>query len=253
MRSGFAGLAGIVLTIFLASAASASGFESGNVRLDYQLSNWDLPSAPQYLRFQQAMRAGDDDDGGTDSEAETEKPKRETWHQLDVRYRRLSVPDAVLDSFYDTHEHVSGQAIGADYTAVKATGFNIIISGDYSTVTAPDGPWQESGSNDLDWTEVNLQFISGDLTVAYELRLPASISILFGTGLGFGVVTGDITTYEDETGPTGARTEEDYPTVMPVVNVQVSPRLVIINKLVLQADIGFRNALYGGLSAGLRF
>ena len=241
MRFGIAGVLGIAVTMFLAGPASASD------EFDYELG-----FTPQHLQLQ-LMQDLMQDDEGKDGEGEVEKPKRETWHQLDVRYRRLSVPDAVLDSFYDTHEHVSGQAVGATYTAVKATGFNIIIAADYSEVSAPDGPWQESGSNDIDWTEVDLKFISGDLTVAYELRLPAAISILFGTGLGFGVVTGDITTYEDETGPTGERVEEDYPTVMPVVNVQVSPRIVIINKLVVGAEVGFRNALYGGVMAGLRF
>lgn len=241
-----AALASVALSSSISSRAQAEP------RLDLSLPGYSLQSrpVPQHLRLS-ALAADDQEEG---EEAVEGAKERETFHQLDVRYRRLSVPDAVLDVFYQLHEHVSGQAVGADYTTVKTSGFNIILSADYSEVTAPDGPWQEKGEGkDIDWTELNLFFISGDITVAYEVHLPGPLSVVFGTGLGFGYVGGSIVTYDGETGPTGARTEEDYPTILPVVNVQVSPRVVLFNKLVLQADVGLRNALYGGLSAGLRF
>lgn len=202
----------------------------------------------------------DEEEGEKESSAEVEKKPRETYYQVDVKYRRLSVPDAVVDVFYQQHEHVSGDAIAADLVIVKNTGFNMIVHGDYSTAKADkDGPWQEKGDNaDVDWTQVDLQFYSVDFTVAYEMKLlrlgPVFTgSLIFGTGLGVGYVTGDIITYDDPTGPTGARKEESYPNIFPVLNVQVGARALLFNHLVAQVDVGFRNALYGGLAAGVRF
>ena len=233
-----------LMTLILAALLSAPALASPGS---------DLESQPIRLAVPQHLRAPSGVVNAADSDGETKK-ERERFYQLEARYRILSVPDSVMGVFYQQHEHVTGTAIAVAYTTVKKSGFHLIITVDYSQVTADDGPWQEKGTNkDIDWTEINLFFASGDISAGYELRLPGPFTILFAAGIGVGYVGGDIVSYDSPTGPTGLRSEQSHPSVFPVLNLQFSPRVVLFNKLVIGVDVGMRNVLYGGLTAGLRF
>lgn len=179
--------------------------------------------------------------------------KQSSDFELWARYRLLMVPGALFDIFYTKHRPVSGEAVGGGFALVRRAGFRVEVCGDYTRLAAPDGTWQkrDTDEGDGDWTVLALSYISGDINVVFDVGGDV-FSVLFGVGLGVGYVSGDITTYNDPTGPSGEIEKQDFPRVMPLLNVQLSPRIVLWRHVVLQVDLGFRNALFGGAAVGIR-
>jgi len=206
-----------------------------------------------------------------------------------IRYRQLSVPDGILDTWYynlgddgatETRPSIRANVVGVEF-AVEPRPTSFIFYFEYIKSGMEAGYWDdiESPPNhfDGDWIEpVNLGLFALGANFAHEVPLwseeaPVWMGLMFGGGLGMGFSKGHLNHWrpgmadghvidcmpgstaivrKDQCEPD--ETPGIWP-VAPILDVTMSARFHIMEYGSLRFDFGIHNALYWGLAAGGSF
>ena len=234
------------------------------------------------------------DDEAVDDEgaATTTGPSHDRVALMEVnfRYRRLSVPDSILDIWYFDEDddganpferpRAHAQAMGLEYV-IKPGSSNWILYYEYAQGLMDAGYWDDveepASHDDGDWVEpVGLGMHVLGSNYAHEVTLTSAensvwLSMLFGAGLGVSFITGELRTWHPgaSTGNTSgcAPTSPAYdrvdlcesddvkriPGVLPMVDISASARINFANRGNIRIDGGLHTMLYWGVAGGVVF
>ena len=228
--------------------------------------------------------------GGPASTGAVGTVKRPMKMELGFRARYLFVPDSILDIWYFNSDDpganpydrpkVRAYSVGVEF-ALKPQPTNWIFYAEYIGANVEDGYWDdvESPANhdDGDWivfdrfSMVTLGANYGHEVAVSSTEKPVWLSMVFGGGLGVGVVTGGLTqwhngTNSENTAPDCLPDSSAYerkdacpndgkkrvPPVVPIVDITYSLRLNLADHASLRFDAGLHDLIYlGGSFAGV--
>lgn len=213
--------------------------------------------------------------------------KRSMLMEANLRYRYLTVPDSIMDIwFFDADDEgandfdrpsVRMYAVGAEYV-LKPRPSNWIFYYEYIGSLIPEGYWDDVEEppehDDGDWVKperLGLHVVGANY--AHELEVTDSskdvwLSMLFGAGLGVGVVVGDMQQWhpggnegidndcrrqapayvrKDECPNDGAKR---IPGILPILDLSGSFRVNFADRANIRLDYGIHDLFYLGAAAG---
>jgi hypothetical protein len=177
-----------------------------------------------------------------------------------VHVRWVTIPDSILDLFFDDHPVIQGQSVGAEFVIERGPENALVIEVDYMGWEIPATNWRQAGeapsqAQFIDWSGLGL--VSADITYRRTLWLGPRFGVYAGGGLGLGVVVGSgeetpvLPTCEEpiETCPhweqVGKQATDLIP-VLPILHLQTGLEIRLIGPASLRIEAGFRDALYLG-------
>lgn len=218
------------------------------------------------------------------------KVKRPMGMELGFRGRYLFLPDSVMDIWYfnrddpgaNPYDRPKIRAYGAGIElALKPKPTNWIFYAEYMGNNVRDGYWDDVESpadhDDGDWIVFDrFSMFALGANYGHEVDVssadkPVWISMVFGGGLGFGLVNGGLTQWHngsnsENTAPdclpeSAAYERKDVcpndgekrvPPVVPVVDITYSLRLNLGDRASVRFDAGLHNLIYlGGAFGGV--
>ena len=225
-----------------------------------------------------AKRAGDD---------LVEVPvKRKHRYETNFRARYLSVPDSILDIWFFNNDadganpyprpKVRAYTAGAEFVLQKNPA-NWVFYFEYMGNLMAEGYWDDvdkpADHEDGDWVRPDgLGMLIIGSNYGHEIRATPWWSFVFGGGLGFGVLLGDLTSW----GPGSSATNQSggcygtspaylrkdlcaedgtkrIPAVLPIVDITASTKFHLADQANVRLDIGLHNMLYIGTAFGTVF
>ncbi len=215
---------------------------------------------------------------------------RNALQEVNLRYRRLSVPMSVMDIWYfDSDDEGAnpferprpyGFTAGIEYV-LKPAPSNWIFYYEYGASLMDEGYWDDvdepAQHDDGDWVEpVGLGLHVLGINYAHEVNVTSDensvwLSFLFGAGLGVGFVTGELRTWHpgsstantagcEVTSPAYVRKDicdhddlKRIPGVLPMVDITGSARINFGGRGTLRIDGGIHTLLYWGIAGGVVF
>jgi hypothetical protein len=209
-------------------------------------------------------------------------------HTFGLRYRHGSVPNVILNSYYFadsqgyTRPKVGANVFGLEYTLGLPGSANFTFWAERISVPLDPGYWDDKekppepiSNDDGDWIEAD--GLGADVigaNYAYDIPIvdtdaPVRVSLGIGGGIGVGPTTGaarkwhpgynpenvDPTCLPTSLAPDRAQScpsdgEINVPKVAPVVDLSLSPKVVIAEHVMVRIDLGVHDFLYWGLAAG---
>jgi hypothetical protein len=219
--------------------------------------------------------------------------KRKFDIEIGYRGRYMMVPKAILDIwFFDDDApgwiHSEGRprisAVSHGFEVVlksevedgKSSGSNAIFYTQWVANRTPGGYFDDReeppNHTDGDWISPtrNLGLMLMGANYAYELHMVKTaktngafgMSLLVGGGLGAAILVGKMEYWRPEGNITAIERFESgvpkdgnkpIPAVLPVVDINVALRFNIADRVVIRAEGGLQNFLYGGGSVGFMF
>ena len=227
-------------------------------------------------------RAGVADDGLRRS--------RNMLMEINLRGRYLSVPNSILDIwFYDNDDEgaldfkrpsIRAHAVGIEYV-LKLRPVNWIMYYEYVGTMLDEGYWDDveepANHHDGDWVRPDgLGIHVVGASYGHEVAVTDEgqdvwLSMLFGGGLGFGVVTGELQDWhpgstlegDDICDPSGHAYErykscpadgtKRLPSVLPMVDITWSTRINFSDRATLRFDAGLHDVISLGVAMGAVF
>lgn len=221
------------------------------------------------------------------SAAATAPTDRDALMEVNLRYRHMSVPDAIIDIwFFDEDDaganpyarpNVRMYALGVEYV-LKPRPANWIFYYEYIGSSMEEGYWDDveepAQHDDGDWIQPDrLGVHAVGFNYAHEVDATDPtrdvwLSFLFGAGLGAGLVTGDLVTWHpggNDSVDSGCRLEDPaylrkdtcpaddvkrIPRVLPIVDLTASARLNFAERANVRLDVGIHDMLYIGTAVG---
>ena len=221
------------------------------------------------------------------SAQQTTKTDRAMLMEANFRYRYLSVPDSIMDVwFFDSDDQgangfdrpqVRMYAVGVEYV-LKPRPSNWIFYYEYIGSLIEEGYWDDveepAEHDDGDWVRperLGLHVVGANY--AHEIEVTDGskdvwLSMLFGAGLGVGVVVGEMQTWNPggnasiendclRQSPAYERKEEcpvdstkRIPGLLPIVDLTASFRVNFADRANLRIDGGIHDMFYLGAAAG---
>ncbi len=213
--------------------------------------------------------SGDEQD--FDGEGETAKGPALTdvakvRHGIGLRLRYIFVPKAMIELFMEeAPSGVSQTGFGLDYVRRKGN-FEFSVGFEYDKLAPEDGFYVERGGNPREAGTTDkivfdgLSWYTIDASIVYHHPITELISLRYGGGLGFGIVTGDIISsdsicFGDDlqngdcqvTGPEVDK-KEDFFRFPPVFNVQGGVQVTPADNFAINVELGLRTVFYTGIS-----
>lgn len=210
-------------------------------------------------------------------------------HELNLRYRYLALPDFIMDTWYFSKDEgapyerpsIRSAVYGLEYV-LKGQPTNWIFYAEYFGNTTKAGYWDDFDDDgehgDGDWIAPNgvsmwlLGANFGHEVMLTEPGTQVGFSMLFGAGIGFGLLRGDIDRWMngsspdlegntcDVASPAYARKDTcavdqvvKLPPVGGVIDATISGRLNFNHQANLRLDLGLHNMLYVGGALGGEF
>ncbi len=123
-------------------------------------------------------------------------PSEVTPHALALRARWVTVPGWSINAFLDAHTQLNdGWSVGLEYL-YRRSGFDVVLSVDYSWLEAAPGNFLGKGNNpatDTHFTRFDkLSSLSFDASLIGHWNLTSWLEFRLGAGLGLGYVFGNI-------------------------------------------------------------
>jgi len=213
---------------------------------------------------------------------------RPTMMEVNFRGRYLFLPDSVMDIWYFNSDDpganpyqrpkIRAYLAGAEFV-LKPAPTHWIFYVEYFSSNVEDGYWDDvedpAEHEDGDWIVFdNFAMIAIGANYGHEVSVsndekPVWVSMIFGGGLGFGVVTGGLTQWHngsnaDNTDPeclpeSAAYERKDscpndgekrVPGVLPIVDISYSLKLNFADRANLRLDAGLHNLIYVGGALG---
>jgi len=185
-------------------------------------------------------------------------------HGIGLRLRYIFVPKALIELFMEeAPSGVSQTGIGFDYVRRKKN-FEFSVGFEYDKLAPDDGFFVERGGDprQLGTTDEirfdGLSWFTIDASIVYHHPLTSLISLRYGGGLGFGIVTGDIISKDAVCGGDdiqggdcisgGPETKEDFFRFPPVFNVVGGVQITPADNFAINVELGMRTVFYSGVS-----
>ncbi len=177
--------------------------------------------------------------------------------------RFAAVPQGIMALFFDTSPAMATVSAGVSID-FDIDGHELVLELDWTRLVFPAGNWLPSDSDPAGavYSEVDLQMISVDVTYRDYVEIAAGLTFFYGGGLGLGGLVGDVDTTEvlpncsdnvaDCAHWRGVGNEPlQLPTrVIPIVHVTTGLQYQFGRTARVRLELGFRNVLYAGLTAG---
>lgn len=149
----------------------------------------------------------------------TQKSKPVSAHALALRARWVTVPNWSLSTFLAANTQLNdGWSVGMEYL-YRRSGFDVVLSLDYSWIEATSGNYLGKGNNPATETHFvrfdKLSSLSLDVALVGHWNLTSWLEFRLGAGLGLGYVFGNlyqITANSNCTAETAGDTTKCYPT-----------------------------------------
>lgn len=193
-------------------------------------------------------------------------------HGIGLRLRYIFFPKALIEVFIEeAASGVSRSGFGLEYVRRKKD-FEISVGFEYDTLAPDNGFYVERGGDPLEPGSTDFIRFDGlawytiDAAFVYHYELSSMISLRYGGGIGFGIVTGDV--IETDAVCTGSDTQDDcianqngaqvnekqdffrYPPVLNVIGgVQFTPA----KNVAVNLEIGMRTIFYSGIGVHYYF
>ena len=156
----------------------------------------------------------------------------ESPHALALRARWVTLPGWALSPYLAAHTELNdGWGVGLEYL-YRRSGFDVVISLDYSSLSARDGNYLGKTNDPATETHFlhfdNLSSLSIDVSLIGHWNLTRWMELRFGAGLGAGYVFGEIyqiTGNSSCTADTAGDPSKCYPTKIGPI-VKTTPELV---------------------------
>ncbi len=187
-----------------------------------------------------------------------------TRKTLGVHVRWVTIPNGLLDLFFDDHPVIQGQSVGAEFVIERGPENALVIEVDYMGVELPATNWRELGDDPsqarfMEFSGLGL--VSADVTYRRTMWLGSRVGVYAGGGLGLGVLMGSgeatpvLPTCDEPIAAcphweqVGTQNVALLP-VWPVVHLQTGLEVRLIGPASLRLEAGFRDAMYlgGGFS-----
>jgi hypothetical protein len=215
--------------------------------------------------------------------------KRKFLMEVGFRGRYLTLPDSILDIWYDKHAgeaferpSVSAYTLGIEYI-VKDKQANGIFYVEYLVPMIDAGYWDDldepPDETDGSWLEPDkFGLVLIGANYGYELHATNWLSFMFGAGIGVGIKTGQLNEWQpgepegtenmNNTDPDCGPTEPAYerathcaddgtinvPPAIPYLDVNIGPRFNISDRATIRLEGGLHMVLpYGGATVGIVF
>jgi hypothetical protein len=143
------------------------------------------------------MKEGKGKSGPSDSSgASAPSESGESPHALALRARWVTVPGWSIKPYLETGTQLDGGwSVGMEYL-YRRTGFDVVVSADYSWLNAADGNYLAKNhppATDVHYLHFDkLSVLSADVSLIGHWNVLPWMEIRAGAGLGLGVVFGDI-------------------------------------------------------------
>lgn len=220
----------------------------------------------------------------------TAEPKLE--YGVDLRLRRVFVPEFMLNLFVDRHSGgISNTGIGADLIRRRGN-LELQLGFEFEHVQPNEGVWINSNENVAQGDEADyivsadragksLGWFSIEFTFLNHAPINKYVAVRYGGGAGLGIITGGLQKYDvpcaagatnenpepacvpagvtSPSGNVGTATQAsgpndyDLPPVFPVVNAIIGLQIRPAPKAVVNIEAGIRTIPFIGLSAGYFF
>lgn len=123
------------------------------------------------------------------------KPNRGVQYGVGVHVRGIFVPEWFLKAFLASATGLSSAALGAEFVRRKGD-FNLVASMNFGFYSPPDGTYMGKNKNpavDADYIQFrNLNVLAFDVAFIWHHEFLPWLSLIYGGGLGLGIVLGDI-------------------------------------------------------------
>lgn len=223
------------------------------------------------------------------------KPKRDVLYGVGLQVRGVFVPSWFLKMFLEESTSLNSASIGAEFIRRKGN-FDLIASLNFGFYSPPDGNYLGRGKNamvDTDYVVFrNLNVLAFGVTFIWHHDFLKWLSLVYGAGLGFGVVLGDIYRVSNGTpgcasapGDTGKcypinmdlnnrdtwlanhqcssgsdgpgspcqfREDGKWP-VIPIVHLLIGLNFKVTDQISIRADMGWHDAFYFGATGHYLF
>jgi len=255
------------------------------------------PAEPLPSAVAPAVRLSDAATDDADAAAPSGK-KRDYLMEVGFRGRYLTVPREILNGGVEAHDNdeyprrpeLNAYSLGLEFV-VKNKSANGIFYVEYLNSLMEPGYWddrdRDAGENgDGSWIEpVNFGLVTIGADYAYEIHATNWFSVLFGAGLGAGIVLGDIKERqagEDPSDPEGNNNNADpscgpmpmaayerhdlgckadsnlvadgtVPPVVPMVDINIGVRFNISDRASIRLEGGLHDLFYGGGAVSVVF
>lgn len=205
--------------------------------------------------------AGAEDEPGDQPAA----PPAASW-AVTAHGRFITLPSFVLDTIYKDHPSFQSVSAGAAVEYGDPRRASWVFELDWTRIGFAGANWRENGvpPGAATYADVGLHMLSLDASYRWAFRVAGPLDFVVGLGLGLGGLMGDIKTVEvlpncvepiDQCPHwrEASRATADLPTrVIPILHVALGAQVALGDDGLLRLMLGFRDALYVGLSAGLR-
>jgi len=210
--------------------------------------------------------------------------------EVNIRYRRLTVPDSILDIWYFDKDDPGAISFDRPSVGANAVALEYILKPDQANWTfyieymgsdVEDGYWDDYEDGDPDHTDGDWISVDGFGAVVFglggarELVLTGPendvwVSLLMGGGLGVGLTTGEIIEWnagwadlEEDCRPTAPAYQrwEDcepdgsvrVPGILPFVDLTAAIKFNFGDYAHIRFEGGLHNLLFYGTSVGVNF
>ena len=216
--------------------------------------------------------------------------KQRPLMEVNLRGRFLTVPNSIMDTWYFDSDSEGANpfdrpklrmyTFGVEYV-LKPRPMNWVFYYEYIGNGIKEGYWddveQPADHDDGDWLKPsNFGLHVVGFNYAHEIPIGDDtknvwVSMLFGAGLGLGIVSGDLTTWhpggnssitnnclrdapaferKDTCEPDG---KVNFPGVLPILDLTMSTRVNFAERANARLDLGIHNTFYVGTAVGTVF
>ncbi len=125
----------------------------------------------------------------------TAKPKPAVQYGAGVHFRGIFVPEWFLNAFLDASTPLNSVGFGGEFVRRKGN-FDLVASINFGFYSPRDGNYMGNGKNpayDADYLQFrSLNVLAFDVAFIWSHDFTKWFSLIYGAGLGFGIVLGDI-------------------------------------------------------------
>jgi hypothetical protein len=124
-----------------------------------------------------------------------ERPKRDVLYGAGLHLRGIFVPEWFLNAFLDSSTALNSVSLGGEFVRRKGN-FDLVATINFGFYSPPDGTYLGNGKNpayDADYLQFrDLNVLTFDVSFLWHHDFTKWLSLVYGAGLGLGIVLGDI-------------------------------------------------------------